>query len=70
MSLPASFFAGPRPALGRRDARLLVACIVSYGAALRIFWPYLNDDAFIAFRYAASLVSGPGLTYNVGEFVE
>ncbi len=31
---------------------------------------YVNDDAFISFRYAKNLVEGKGLVYNAGEKVE
>src|SRR4249920_1270831 len=31
---------------------------------------WVNDDAFISFRYAKNLVEGRGLVYNTGERVE
>ena len=31
---------------------------------------FLNDDAFISFRYARNLLEGNGLTWNPGEYVE
>ena len=31
---------------------------------------FLNDDAFISFRYARNLLEGRGLTWNPGEYVE
>ena len=31
---------------------------------------FLTDDAFISFRYARNLLSGHGLVYNPGEYVE
>src|SRR3990172_13263565 len=34
------------------------------------FWVYINDDAYITFRYSKNLASGNGPVYNVGEKVE
>lgn len=34
------------------------------------FWPYVNDDAFIAFRYSLRLAQGHGPYFNAGEHVE
>ena len=34
------------------------------------FWPYINDDAYITFRYSRNLVQGRGPVYNPGEHVE
>ncbi len=31
---------------------------------------FIQDDAFISFRYAENLVQGKGLVYNEGERVE
>jgi hypothetical protein len=39
---------------------------VIYASSLR----FVNDDAFISFRYAKNLVNGLGLVYNPGERVE
>ena len=33
-------------------------------------YPWMLDDAFIAFRYAANFADGHGLVYNLGERVE
>jgi arabinofuranosyltransferase len=46
--------------------------VASVGAvAQALAWhPCPQDDAFISFRYAASLLHGNGLTYNPGEWVE
>jgi hypothetical protein len=32
--------------------------------------PFCVDDAYISFRYAASLLDGQGLVFNAGERVE
>jgi hypothetical protein len=34
------------------------------------FWPYLNDDAFITFRFSRALADGHGPYFNPGEHVE
>jgi hypothetical protein len=62
---------------GSSRRRILLAGAVSLGAAAVLFalWralalAWLSDDAFISFRYAAHLLRGDGLVYNVGERVE
>lgn len=45
----------------------LLICLCSLGAWSLCF---LQDDAFISFRYAKNLVDGYGLVYNPGEWVE
>ena len=35
-----------------------------------MFFDFLNDDAFISFRYAQNLAEHGELTYNLGERVE
>lgn len=44
------------------------AVVLAIWRALGLAW--LSDDGFISFRYAAHLVRGDGLVYNVGERVE
>ncbi|MCD6386623.1 hypothetical protein J7M23_12715 [Candidatus Sumerlaeota bacterium] len=34
------------------------------------YWKYINDDAYITFRYSRNLIEGRGPVYNVGEHVE
>jgi len=34
------------------------------------YWPWLEDDAFITYRYAQNLTQGEGLVFNPGERVE
>src|SRR5262245_4613068 len=55
-----------------RGAVLLVvalAIVVIFERNVRRGW-FLNDDAFITFRYARNLVDGHGLVFNPGERVE
>jgi len=63
---------GSEPATSR--AWLRSTLVLAAGAFLLLnclyYRPYIGDDAFISFRYAAHLVAGDGLVYNVGERVE
>lgn len=62
-----------RPAFARA---LLIAQLLVVVAALAWQWPawwqqrWVQDDAYVSFRYARNLVRGEGLVYNVGERVE
>lgn len=54
-----------------------IAALAGVAAALgyfllraRYYAAWMDDDAFISFRYARNLVRGAGLVYNVGEHVE
>jgi hypothetical protein len=47
-----------------------LAILTMAGAARAASLWFVNDDAFISFRYAANLVRGLGLVYNPGERVE
>ena len=52
-------------------ARLVLTAVpplVALASALA-FGPYLVDDAYITFRYAANLAAGHGLVFNPGEAV-
>lgn len=40
--------------------------LIPYGLLVARFW-YVNDDAYISFRYARNLVRGLGLRYNPAE---
>ena len=78
--------AGKPPSLGERDdasesrARLrrflplaLLGLLVTLAAFLAHAWHfrhYVNDDAFITFRYSRFLLMGRGPYFNVGERVE
>ncbi|TPV93605.1 MAG: hypothetical protein B7733_19655 [Myxococcales bacterium FL481] len=52
--------------VGRLCIAAFVGCAI-WGALLQAS---CVDDAFISFRYARNLVSGHGLVYNPGEYVE
>jgi arabinofuranosyltransferase len=45
---------------------VLGAYVVHVGA----YWPQINDDAFITFRYSKFLTLGRGPYFNIGEHVE
>jgi arabinofuranosyltransferase len=49
---------------------LSAAVIVGIGVVYASSLAWVNDDAFISFRYAKNLVRGLGLVYNSGERVE
>jgi arabinofuranosyltransferase len=59
------------PATGStRDAHLRRALLLlTVGALVGLAWTrrFVQDDAFISFRYAQHLARGQGLTWNVGE---
>lgn len=48
---------------------LLALCAFAIRARY-YFATWMEDDAFISFRYARNLARGNGLVYNVGEYVE
>ncbi len=60
--------AGRRP--GERPATLILVALVVALTALAWHLRFLQDDAFISFRYAANLAHGHGLVWNPGERVE
>ncbi len=49
---------------------ILGAAAIAGGVVHASSLAFLNDDAFISFRYAKNLVRGLGLVYNAGERVE
>ena len=49
---------------------LFGAAVVALGVVVAIFRRFVQDDAFISFRYAKNLSDGVGLVWNVGERVE
>lgn len=57
-------------ALSIGTALLLIAVLVGGAAHALWFWEYVNDDAYIAFRYSLRLARGDGPYFNVGEHVE
>jgi len=54
------------------DRRTLPALLALVAALLILGWfnRFIQDDAFISFRYAQNLASGAGLVWNPGEPVE
>jgi len=50
--------------------RALLAALVTALLVLAFLNRFVQDDAFISFRYARNLVRGNGLTWNPGERVE
>ena len=51
-------------------AAAVLAALVFFLVRARYYAAWMDDDAFISFRYARNLVRGAGLVYNVGERVE
>ena len=49
---------------------LAVAGIMSVALAMGWFYRFMQDDAYISFRYARNLARGLGLVYNPGERIE
>src|SRR3984957_10935204 len=53
-----------------QDAHLRrLVLVLTIGALVALAWTrrFVQDDAFISFRYAQHLARGQGLTWNVGE---
>jgi hypothetical protein len=48
----------------------LAGVLVGYAFHLLLWWPQINDDAFITFRYSWFLANGQGAVFNPGERVE
>ncbi len=57
-------------ALNPGRLRAAVALVILGCVLLACSNTFIQDDAFISFRYAANLVHGQGLTWNPGERVE
>ena len=55
---------------GSGPTRALVAAVLACLVALAWANRFIQDDAFISFRYADNLVRGLGLVWNAGERVE
>ncbi|MBA4313223.1 MAG: hypothetical protein C0417_11400 [Chlorobiaceae bacterium] len=49
---------------------LISGLILAIGLIHAYNYAFVNDDAFISFRYAENFVAGNGLVYNTGERVE
>ncbi len=48
----------------------LLVVILVYVYQAYYYWHYINDDAYITFRYSRHLAAGQGPYFNVGEHVE
>lgn len=60
----------PSPFFSQWTAAALGGVLLLFAAHAAYFWPYTNDDAYIAFRYARNFADGRGLCFNPGERVE
>lgn len=61
----------PPPNARARLVAITAALLIAAGFGFHVaHWWWLNDDAFITFRYARHLVAGQGLVFNPGERVE
>jgi hypothetical protein len=60
----------PRARSWSVTAALLGVPVAVFLIQVLLCFPYINDDAFISFRYASNLVDGHGLVFNPGERVE
>jgi len=47
----------------------LTPALLIYAWLARRFW-FIQDDAYISYRYVANLLNGHGLVYNIGERIE
>ncbi len=56
--------------MSERKAKLMLAAIVLWLSVVAWSNRFVQDDAFISFRYAQNLVHGHGLVFNPGERVE
>lgn len=58
------------PVIGTRVRLVLLLATLALGLTLAWKLKWACDDAYISFRYAANLLDGHGLVWNVGERVE
>jgi hypothetical protein len=52
---------------GLADAALLILALALFAAAVLQLVPFLPDDSFITYRYAANLADGHGLRFNPAD---
>ncbi len=59
---------------GRRPSTLHAASLAAIGLLFLLhallYWPWVEDDAYISLRYAENLIAGHGPVFNPGERVE
>jgi hypothetical protein len=53
---------------GRRELAAFSLALIPYMLLVKGFW-WIDEDAFISFRYAYNLARGNGLRFNLGEQV-
>jgi arabinofuranosyltransferase len=53
---------------GKHELAAFSLALVPYVVLMKAFW-WVDEDAFISFRYAYNLAQGDGLRFNVGEHV-
>ena len=72
MQDPNTSIVTPHPLLPSAKLVGLILLLITVGFLMHAggFWHYVNDDAYITFRYSANLALGQGPYYNVGEQVE
>jgi hypothetical protein len=59
-----------KPFLKPLTVLLILLVLAVYGYQVHYFWHYVNDDAYITFRYSQNLADGLGPYFNAGERVE
>src|SRR4051812_31073218 len=69
-SAPQDVPTDPPPASNTLGYVGLALVIALYLIHVRIFWHYVNDDAYITFRYSRFLATCHGPYFNLGEHVE
>lgn len=67
---PAAERAAVRRPVNRLGAIGLLVAVAGFLALAAYFWPYVNDDAYITFRYSRFITLGRGPYFNDGEHVE
>jgi hypothetical protein len=53
--------------VSQERARFVLGALILLLMLLAVRNRFIQDDAFISFRYAQHLAAGDGLTWNVGE---
>lgn len=53
--------------LSKRSELIVTTCLIIFFASLGVYFRFIQDDAFISFRYAENLVEYGELTWNPGE---
>ena len=56
--------------MSNRKLYIFLLSVLTLTLLLAVHNRFIQDDAFISFRYAKNLIEGNGLVFNVGERVE